>query len=102
MIRRPPRSTLFPYTTLFRSVGVQKDVGSAFSQFSCNTASLSDGLKISYTIVGCPTPSPSPTPTVTPSPTPTPTPTPTVTPTPITPTPTPSPTRTPTPTPTPT
>src|SRR2546429_3884391 len=26
MIRRPPRSTLFPYTTLFRSVG-QHDVG---------------------------------------------------------------------------
>src|SRR2546426_10544359 len=24
MIRRPPRSTLFPYTTLFRSVGVSK------------------------------------------------------------------------------
>src|SRR2546422_7690985 len=23
MIRRPPRSTLFPYTTLFRSYGVQ-------------------------------------------------------------------------------
>src|SRR5256885_2961536 len=23
MIRRPPRSTLFPYTTLFRSVGVE-------------------------------------------------------------------------------
>src|SRR5438874_4029374 len=23
MIRRPPRSTLFPYTTLFRSVGCQ-------------------------------------------------------------------------------
>src|SRR5256885_13299062 len=23
MIRRPPRSTLFPYTTLFRSVGTQ-------------------------------------------------------------------------------
>src|SRR5258708_10473386 len=23
MIRRPPRSTLFPYTTLFRSVGVR-------------------------------------------------------------------------------
>src|SRR5256885_2429047 len=23
MIRRPPRSTLFPYTTLFRSVGFQ-------------------------------------------------------------------------------
>src|SRR3712207_7507620 len=25
MIRRPPRSTLFPYTTLFRSVNVFKD-----------------------------------------------------------------------------
>src|SRR2546427_6863125 len=27
MIRRPPRSTLFPYTTLFRSLIVQVDVG---------------------------------------------------------------------------
>src|SRR3712207_7395641 len=25
MIRRPPRSTLFPYTTLFRSAGVRGD-----------------------------------------------------------------------------
>src|SRR5256885_3286019 len=25
MIRRPPRSTLFPYTTLFRSLGKQPD-----------------------------------------------------------------------------
>src|SRR2546430_17141898 len=25
MIRRPPRSTLFPYTTLFRSLGVHRD-----------------------------------------------------------------------------
>src|SRR3712207_7655733 len=25
MIRRPPRSTLFPYTTLFRSVKLNKD-----------------------------------------------------------------------------
>src|SRR3712207_6900686 len=25
MIRRPPRSTLFPYTTLFRSLGVAGD-----------------------------------------------------------------------------
>src|SRR2546422_3065960 len=24
MIRRPPRSTLFPYTTLFRSLGVRR------------------------------------------------------------------------------
>src|SRR5690349_23442439 len=27
MIRRPPRSTLFPYTTLFRSVAVSPDRG---------------------------------------------------------------------------
>src|ERR1017187_7369547 len=27
MIRRPPRSTLFPYTTLFRSVAVDKPAG---------------------------------------------------------------------------
>src|SRR2546427_9118846 len=26
MIRRPPRSTLFPYTTLFRSLGIQRAV----------------------------------------------------------------------------
>src|SRR3712207_7206432 len=25
MIRRPPRSTLFPYTTLFRSAGAESD-----------------------------------------------------------------------------
>src|SRR5256886_17583475 len=27
MIRRPPRSTLFPYTTLFRSVGARDEPG---------------------------------------------------------------------------
>src|SRR5260370_26321288 len=27
MIRRPPRSTLFPYTTLFRSPGLRADAG---------------------------------------------------------------------------
>src|SRR2546430_10195508 len=27
MIRRPPRSTLFPYTTLFRSVGMDERAG---------------------------------------------------------------------------
>src|SRR3712207_7834676 len=27
MIRRPPRSTLFPYTTLFRSVGAEGHAG---------------------------------------------------------------------------
>src|SRR3712207_8389710 len=29
MIRRPPRSTLFPYTTLFRSVGLGTDAEQA-------------------------------------------------------------------------
>src|SRR3712207_7276202 len=32
MIRRPPRSTLFPYTTLFRSLGTKL----AFSRASCS------------------------------------------------------------------
>src|SRR2546427_12206988 len=27
MIRRPPRSTLFPYTTLFRSADLRRDAG---------------------------------------------------------------------------
>src|SRR3712207_7484097 len=32
MIRRPPRSTLFPYTTLFRSAGVQAAVQGKFGE----------------------------------------------------------------------
>src|SRR5436305_7593301 len=32
MIRRPPRSTLFPYTTLFRSTGDRKEGRSLFAQ----------------------------------------------------------------------
>src|SRR2546427_9330753 len=32
MIRRPPRSTLFPYTTLFRSRAVQQEVPVALGQ----------------------------------------------------------------------
>src|SRR2546426_5378122 len=31
MIRRPPRSTLFPYTTLFRSKVVVNDLGASLS-----------------------------------------------------------------------
>src|SRR3712207_8138278 len=30
MIRRPPRSTLFPYTTLFRSLSMERTEDSAF------------------------------------------------------------------------
>src|SRR2546430_4086099 len=32
MIRRPPRSTLFPYTTLFRSRGEAPDAGTAVTR----------------------------------------------------------------------
>src|SRR3712207_7465007 len=32
MIRRPPRSTLFPYTTLFRSLGARGPVGGDLEQ----------------------------------------------------------------------
>src|SRR5256885_7267774 len=40
MIRRPPRSTLFPYTTLFRSVRVERDVrrGGRRDQVACTGA----------------------------------------------------------------
>src|SRR3712207_8537914 len=31
MIRRPPRSTLFPYTTLFRSEGLEPEAGRVLS-----------------------------------------------------------------------
>src|SRR5260370_12311944 len=33
MIRRPPRSTLFPYTTLFRSMGLMGTAGTLSIQF---------------------------------------------------------------------
>ena len=44
------------------TVGLQKDTGSLFSSFSCNPASLSDGLIVSWTLAPCPTPTPTPTP----------------------------------------
>src|SRR5256885_3740630 len=49
MIRRPPRSTLFPYTTLFRSrfPGVQgalfADLGRAWSATSAERGTLGSG-----------------------------------------------------------
>src|SRR2546422_7809799 len=53
MIRRPPRSTLFPYTTLFRSlVDFLRDVG---KQFTVNVMMQKESVKarldtgISYT-----------------------------------------------------
>src|SRR5256885_9778184 len=52
MIRRPPRSTLFPYTTLFRSPAVPTAVGS-----STNTASYdpSGGISPVNPTAGCTT-----------------------------------------------
>src|SRR5258706_12144544 len=37
MIRRPPRSTLFPYTTLFRSVNWDPDLGTAVSDLEVDS-----------------------------------------------------------------
>src|SRR3712207_8730267 len=34
MIRRPPRSTLFPYTTLFRSINVSRTLNFVFRQMN--------------------------------------------------------------------
>src|SRR2546429_1820565 len=36
MIRRPPRSTLFPYTTLFRSRQADGATGSPAAHFQCH------------------------------------------------------------------
>src|SRR2546422_3965677 len=45
MIRRPPRSTLFPYTTLFRSVAVlfRKAISITSASLSCATCSARSG-----------------------------------------------------------
>src|SRR5690606_40367114 len=42
-IRQPPISTLFPYTTLFRSISYVKENVSLKSQLYCASASLSSG-----------------------------------------------------------
>src|SRR5690349_23357419 len=45
MIRRPPRSTLFPYTTLFRSVPVAAEhpVGEVVGEYEENAGTLRRG-----------------------------------------------------------
>src|SRR2546430_15795884 len=58
MIRRPPRSTLFPYTTLFRSyagfLGMARssDPNSGSSQFYINTSDNSASLDGRYAVFG--------------------------------------------------
>src|SRR3989441_2741746 len=52
MIRRPPRSTLFPYTTLFRSVGgafALLFAGGATGKFACGL--LAERLGVIRTVV---------------------------------------------------
>src|SRR2546423_7824795 len=44
MIRRPPRSTLFPYTTLFRSF----ETGASTRQIAIGTGSLASVLSLSW------------------------------------------------------
>src|SRR5258705_3163050 len=46
MIRRPPRSTLFPYTTLFRSIVSALQVLSAVRSSAATLASLCGGLTL--------------------------------------------------------
>src|SRR2546422_6720181 len=43
MIRRPPRSTLFPYTTLFRSVELEQ-LGSGLGRRFAGAADIADQL----------------------------------------------------------
>src|SRR5256712_4793196 len=40
MIRRPPRSTLFPYTTLFRSRAVSAKAALAFRELGCRVETV--------------------------------------------------------------
>src|SRR2546428_9715757 len=47
MIRRPPRSTLFPYTTLFRSVFREPAPAGKLVSFS-NSMPLSDSVALGY------------------------------------------------------
>ncbi len=47
------------------TIGVQRDTGSRFTQWSCNTAGISAGTRLSFTLPGCVPPSP--TPAVTPT-----------------------------------
>src|SRR5574337_543914 len=46
MIRRPPRSTLFPYTTLFRSDILECEVKWALESITTNKASGGDGIPV--------------------------------------------------------
>src|SRR3712207_7038090 len=46
MIRRPPRSTLFPYTTLFRSFGISRLYPTEFDYYGLFSAGLGIGRRM--------------------------------------------------------
>src|SRR2546430_10858096 len=48
MIRRPPRSTLFPYTTLFRSIHSPKRIACSMSASSRARSCANGGPSISH------------------------------------------------------
>src|SRR3712207_8311388 len=50
MIRRPPRSTLFPYTTLFRSA----DAASAAARRIMGLVAARDGADDATLVIACP------------------------------------------------
>src|SRR3712207_7688050 len=46
MIRRPPRSTLFPYTTLFRSLGLAELLGRGCQGLARSSNHHTDGQRL--------------------------------------------------------
>ncbi len=46
MIRRPPRSTLFPYTTLFRSASSMKEFGKVMGAIMPKVKGKADGNQV--------------------------------------------------------
>src|SRR2546425_908035 len=46
MIRRPPRSTLFPYTTLFRSVPLRTQLDDGVIEVNADTAAHADDHRL--------------------------------------------------------
>src|SRR3712207_8140613 len=58
MIRRPPRSTLFPYTTLFRSFRINNETVHDFTAFQLQLLGLSGSVQLPDISVGSTTQNP--------------------------------------------